>query len=387
MRAATCSAAALLLCFSQHAAGRDLTPEVRAKIFAPTEEVGLAAPTVRISLRATDQQGHYKCPYLRVFVNGKGPFTFLYDTGASYSVVSSKVVEAAATPIVFDRGGERDVVSLSTLTVGGVSLGGIWAIHADDNPGIDGILGAPAFGTANVLVDLRWRELLVSKSTIDLPGSFEVPYKSPFNVPTVPVAIGARSAQILIDTGDDAYGLELRPDELGDAALEHAPAAASSVLNGTRVQATSTTTLRDQIRLGPLHADHATIAVNADLPVGDFGYDVLSQFRFVIDPQRHVLRFQHRSGGSRFAIPPTLSAGFTLAFGGDGAITDVISGTGAARAGLRPGDRLLSVNGIPAGSLNPRAWDRLLESGRALQVRWIHSGTPRSGRWKVRAID
>lgn len=380
--------AALALLFSTHGAlAQTLTPEVRAKIFAPTADVRLAKRTVRLALTRTDSRGYYKCPYLTVFVNGKGPFTFLYDTGAAYTVVSSKIVRAASTPVMFDRHGQRDVVLLSRLLVGGVALASIWAIHDDGNPGIDGILGAPAFGTASVLFDLAARELRVSRSRIDLPGSFELPYESPFNVPTVPVNIGSRKVPILIDTGDDAYGLELRPEELGNAAVEHPLVAAASVLNGTNVQATKTTIMADPISLGPTRSDHAVVAVNADLPVGDLGYDVLRQFRFVIDPQAKVVRFQPRFAGSRFAVPPTLSAGFTLKFSGNGLVKGVSSGGEAQRQGLLPGDLLLSINGVPAKSLTPRVWDHLLARGGELSVRWMHSDRTRSGHWKVRPLN
>lgn len=49
--------------------------------------------------------------------------------------------------------------------------------------------------------------------------SFALPYDAPLNVPTVPVQIGGRTVPILLDTGDDAFGFEVRSSELGDAAL------------------------------------------------------------------------------------------------------------------------------------------------------------------------
>ena len=66
-------------------------------------------------MRGEDRNGFYECPYFQVYVNGKGPFTFLFDTGSSYTLVSDRVVEAARPAVAFDRGGERDVVRLESV--------------------------------------------------------------------------------------------------------------------------------------------------------------------------------------------------------------------------------------------------------------------------------
>ncbi|HLO21577.1 MAG TPA: aspartyl protease family protein [Sphingomicrobium sp.] len=377
---------ATLLLSSSWLGARDLTPEVRARLLAPTATVQLGRAAVTIPMRGTDRQGYYKCPYFQVYVNKKGPFTFVFDTGASYTVVSSRVVAAANTPVAFDRNGDRDVVEISDLSVGGVQLKDLWAIH-DDAFGVDGVLGFRAFGKANLLFDLKARQLLVSHAAIRLPRSFELAFDAPHNIPRVPVRIGSRLVPILIDTGDDAYGLELRPDDLGDAATEHPPAAAGSVLNGAKVQSTQVTILRDPIGLGPTRADHAVIGVNADLPESDFGYDVLRQFRFVIDPPAQVVRFQPRFRGDLFVVPPTLSAGFTMQFDGSGRVKDVVSNSEADRAGLRLGDQIVAVAGIASKSLTPRSWDRLLVPSHDLDISWIHAGQPKSGRWKVRSVS
>jgi hypothetical protein len=297
-----CLAVGLALVWWASACGaRDLTPEVRTRLFAPTETVALTRAITRVPMRGTDHAGNRKCPYFQVYVNGQGPFTFLFDTGASYALVSSRVVQAANTKIVFDRNGQRDVVQLDRLSLGGVTLEGVWAIR-DDNFGVDGIIGFPTLGMLNVLFDFSRRELLVSRRPIPMDRSFELPIETPFNVPTVPVRIGTRNVQILIDTGDDAYGLELRSAELGDTPLEYPPVAAGRVLNGATEQPTRVTRLKVPVRLGPVQSFRPAIAVNDSLPVGDFGYDALRQFRFQLQPGRRVVTFQPLFRGTEFTL-------------------------------------------------------------------------------------
>jgi hypothetical protein len=294
-------ATVLLLCSWRSVRAKELTPEVHARLFAPTADVRLASKVVHVAMRGTDHAGNGKCPYVQVYVNGHGPFTFLYDTGAAYAMVSSKVIDTAKPTVVFDRAGRRDVVELDGVTLGDVALTKVWAIH-DDNFGVDGIIGFPTLGASNVLFDFSRREILVSAEPISMSGSFTLPYQSPLNVPTVPLRLGDRTVPILLDTGDDAYGLELKPEELGNAAVEHAPIPAASVLNGANKQLTSITTLKDPVYLGPVSARHAEIAINASLPVGDLGYDALRQFRFQLDPKQHVVMFEPLSEGKEFTL-------------------------------------------------------------------------------------
>ena len=352
----------------------ELPPAVHARLLRPTSEVRLAQPVVTIPMVGTDQHGYYRCPYFQAYVNGHGPFTFLFDTGAAYTLVSSKVVAAAGLPVVFDRQGHRDVVGVSAIRIGGATLKGIWAIH-DDDFGVDGIIGFPAFGMVNVLFDFSNRQLRVAHSPIALANSFELPYAAPLNVPTVPVQIGTRTIAVLIDTGDDAYGLEMRSEELAGASFVHPPIAAESVLNGSSEQPTRITTLADRLTLGPVHADAAVVAINDGLPVGDLGYDVLRQFRFEFEPRRQVVVFQPVFQGDRFSVPTGRSPGFAIGFDGRGKVSHVLPDSAAEVAGMAAGDEILTIDGAAPQTYSPRTWDARLESRTPLTVRWTHAGT------------
>ncbi|HEX4301705.1 MAG TPA: aspartyl protease family protein [Rhizomicrobium sp.] len=368
------AAIAVALIAAVPVSARDLTPEVRAMIFAPTGEVHLAQAIVTIPLKGTDHQGFYKCPYMQVYVNGRGPFTFEFDTGGSYTVVSSKVVAAARAPVVFDRAGHRDVVRLARLAIGGATLNGVWAIQ-DDTFGVDGVLGFRSFGNSNLLFDLAAHRLTVSASPIPLTKGFELPYEMPFNIPTIPMTIGHRSVPTLIDTGDDAFAWEMRSVEIGDAAFQHPPIAGPVVLNAANEQTTSVTTLVEPLGLGPWHADAPVLAINDDLPVGDIGVDVVSQFRMEFEPSRRVVVFEPLFAGNRFTVPAERTPGFRLAFDGTGTVLGVVPGSAVALAGMARGAKIISVDGRPAAGLDRRAWDARLETDAPLAVRWSSAGT------------
>ncbi len=337
-------------------------------------------------MQGTDRHGYYKCPYFKVYINGHGPFTFLFDTGAAYTLVSSRVVEMARLPVVFDRDGQRDVVNLHAIRIGGATLRDVWAIH-DDNFGVDGIIGFPAFGLTNFLFDFSNRQLIVSATPIELTHSFELSYESPFHVPTVPMTIGGRSVPVLIDTGDDAYGLELRGEELAGAAVTHAPVAAENVLNGATVQSTRVTTLSGPVILGPLRADSAVVAINNDLPIGDMGYDVLRQFRFEFEPKRRVVVFSPIAEGGRFLVPAKRGPGFSIAFDGSGRVSGVLAGSAAQAAGMAAQDQILTIDGKAPQFYTPRMWDERIETGTPLAVLWLHEGVQSEARLTIQELQ
>jgi len=375
---------ALLACCGI-ACALELPAEIREKIFKPTADVRLAHETVQVPMRGEDRNGFYECPYFRVYVNGKGPFTFLFDTGSSYTLVSDRVVEAARPTVAFDRGGERDVVRLESVEFGELTLRDVWAIHQDGFD-VDGVLGFQAFGLNPFAIDFVTRVLTVGSQPSPSARSFELPYEAPRHVPLVPIAIGGRRLQILVDTGDDAYGLELRGEELADARVDHVPVAAATVLNGTVGQTTRVTTLVDDVVLGPVRAQSAVIGVNDDLPVGDLGYDALRQFRVMFDPVRRVARFEPSFEGDVFSLSGERVAGFSLKFDDSGEVTRVTRESPAEAAGIAVGDQILAIEGQAVSGFSRRHWDEVVQRSRAMKLRWRHGSEIRSAEVMTTAL-
>jgi hypothetical protein len=228
-----------------------------------------------------------------------------------------------------------------------------------------------AFGDMSLVFELQKEQLLVSPAPIPLPGSFEVAYELDHNVPVIPVIVGAAQIPTLIDTGDDAYAWEVRTEDLHGAKLVHAPSPAAEVLNGAKSSPTFVSTMESTVRLGPLTIEHAAVAINDALPVPDFGVDFLKDFNFEFDPKRMVVAFQPLSPESGRKIRGNLSPGFTVRFDKSGIVHTVVPGSAADQRGMRPGDRILSINGRASAVHAPRAWDEVLCKGKPLAVRWL----------------
>ncbi|HEY6842945.1 MAG TPA: aspartyl protease family protein [Thermoanaerobaculia bacterium] len=350
-----------------------LTPEQRALIHAAPREVVVPGGQSRIRFEGTDYHGYYKCPYVQVLVNGQGPFTFVFDTGASYTSLTTKVIDAAQVPLELDRGGYHDLVRVKSMTIGDVTLRDFVAVR-DNDFDVDGVLGFRTFGDRNITFDLQQRELTVSVEPFALPSAFEVPYDfSGFNVPLIPVLVGDTKVTMLIDTGDDAYAFEMRSADLKGAKFEHAPVAAGTAQNGAQSQPTSVTTLASTVQFGPFTYRRPVVAINDDLPVSDFGYEFLRHFRFEFVPARGVVVFQPLFSGPPPPIRGERSPGFSVRLD-SGEVKHVFAKSKAGRRGMQAGDKIASVDGHPIASFTHRTWDELIAGRNSIVVRWVHAG-------------
>ncbi len=372
---------ALVVCCCA-ATSPELTPEQRALILGKPGSVSMRESVTRIPLEGTDDRGFYRCSYMRVTLNGHGPYTFLFDTGSSYTIVSSRVIQAARIPVEVDRGGYHDLVHVDEVRVGGLQIRNLVAVR-DDDFGVDGVFGFKAFGDMNLVFELRHRRLLVSREPLPLPRSFEVPFQLTHEVPTIAVTVGTREVPTLLDTGDDAYALEVRTQDLAGAALAHPPSPAETVLNGANSSPTAVSTLESRLLFGPLAIDHAVVGINDALPVADFGVDFLQDFNVEFEPERMIVAFQPLHSGSGTRIGGNLSVGFTLRFDDKGSVQAVVPGSAAEGLGMRPGDKILSIDERPVRNYSPRSWDEALSARRPLAVHWLQGAKERTDEFQV----
>lgn len=366
------------------ALARDLTPDVRSLLQMEVRSVELMRDPATITLDETAYWGYYKCPYFRAYVNGRGPFTFLFDSGSSYSILSSKVIDTAGVAVVFHRGGYHDIVLAKNVRIGNVQLQDLYAAR-DDSGDVDGILGFNAFGNRDVTLRLEEHKMQISSTPVALAESFQVPYIVSRFTPDIELSVGTAVMTVLVDTGDDAYPLEVRSADLRGLPLEHVPVPASAVVNfDTGVTATTLTTLAGTLRIGPILAPNPVVAINDGLDIGDVGVGFLRGFNIEFVPEKRVLVLQPLLSGTTMSIRGPLTLGFWTSFHSRPLKVDaVIPGSPAERAGLRVGDVVSAINGEPADAYNPRTWDALMVLGTTVRIVWSDASAQHSAVFAV----
>jgi predicted aspartyl protease len=175
------------------------------EIVVEVPEPRYVAPTRR------DRIGRIWAP---VFINGKGPFRLVLDTGASHSAVTAGVAHDLGLPLlesdqIMLRGvtGSRPV---PTIPVDSLIFGDLEVrphrlpIVTDALGGAEGVLGAEGLADKRILIDFRHDMISIKKSHLERaePNMVTVPFRIVGGLLTVVDArIGDVRVKAIIDTG------------------------------------------------------------------------------------------------------------------------------------------------------------------------------------------
>jgi predicted aspartyl protease len=242
-------------------------------------------------------------PLVRVFVDHRGPYVFVIDTGTNFpAIVSPKLAARLALPTagkkrLTDLRGEQsaalDLVTLDSLAVAGVEFRAVPAL-VNQIPGAarryDGILGFALFRDHLLTLDFPRRKLLLDQGEL-LPGTDPnvVAFGMTAGIPTIALTIGGNQAVAGIDTG--ATGL-IVPERLAQTlSFIESPtiiAQASTQVSQFEVRGG---TMRGGIRLSTFNFDRPFIEIAPSLSLVDLGADTFRDFVVTFDQRRQLVQF------------------------------------------------------------------------------------------------
>jgi hypothetical protein len=307
-------------------------------------------------------------PLLEIHVDGRGPYTFVLDTGAATNVVSRRVADARFDAVVraptsaTDAAG-RDVDLEMALRIGSLragdlvlrelaaSVADLESLHPYLRFRLDGILGYPAFENLLLMVDYPNRRVRVARGSLPPVDERTILDDLGTGTPDVAVVMPDGILPVLVDTGSrsciaaHALPQEVRLDGnpvAGDRSVTLAGPADREVM----------ARLADPVRLG----EHEVRGAEVTLSPGraQLGSRFLRHFRVTFDPRGRKVRFE-RTGGP-VSVSPLVGIGARFRDDGDGwRIWDVVPHGPAAEAGLTVGNRVLSVQGLACESGNDDA--------------------------------
>jgi predicted aspartyl protease len=193
------------------AAPRADAVDALADVLVEAREPRFVAPTLR------DRIGRIWAP---VYINGRGPFRLVLDTGASHSGVTAMVALALGIPTdqsppVMLRGvtGSATVptIRVDTLSVGDVAVDSpTLPIVPDAMGGAEGVLGYEGLANKRIMIDFRHDRITIAYSRGERSGRdfVRIPFRSlrgqrmlaaPLIV--VDAMVGAVRTKAIIDTG------------------------------------------------------------------------------------------------------------------------------------------------------------------------------------------
>lgn len=346
--------------------------------------VRLSADPTTILLQGTDWYGHYRSPYVKVFVNGRGPYTFLFDTGSSVTTISSQVAREASAHVISHVPGHHAIVKLGELRAGDISMRDYYAVIADGDD-VDGILGFNSFGKKYLTFDLGRRTLVVGSRPTLLRSAFWMPYRLSLHLPMIELAIDGRRLPTLIDSGDDAYAWEATSSDLRGLLFDSTPVESAIVYNGqTGATRTKITSIDGTLEMGNVYAARPAVAINESLPLPDIGVEVMQQFVMEFDRVHQRVGFEPLFVGREFLVPGERTCGLAISFRRPVRyVRDVLPAMAPARAGVEVGDTIARAGGKDARSLTFREWDEMLRHRAQITLTWSGGGASRSATFPV----
>ncbi len=279
-------------------------------------EIVIQAPEPRyVAPTRRDQIGRIWAP---VYINGKGPFRLVLDTGASRSGVTGKVAatlgltpDASSSVTLRAVTGSATVptIRVDTLEVGDILIkDSKLPILADALGGAEGILGNEGLAERRVYIDFRHDLIIISRSQgrAAAPGFMTIPFTLEHGrLLVASVQLGLVHAKAIIDTGGQ---ISVANFALRDALLgrRHRGPLSVDQIEGVTNQVQEGEGRRvPPIQFGPIqiHTQHMTFA---DVRIFEYwkmtrepalliGMDALGLLdTLIIDYRRHELQLRMR---------------------------------------------------------------------------------------------
>ena len=162
-------------------------------------EQKLDVPTEGLSVPMSDFGGR---PTVQVKINGKGPYPFIFDTGALSSVVDSGLANELSLP----ESDDGDLIN--QLQIGGAILHDL-PVHAGpisamfgQNDAPRGVFSALSFPGYLVTFDFPEKQITIRKGSLKEPDNKAVfAYRADDELPIVPVKVAGHPMRVHLDTG------------------------------------------------------------------------------------------------------------------------------------------------------------------------------------------
>lgn len=318
---------------------------------------------------------------LNVTIDGKGPFSFIFDTGGQnvVDVDVAKQLGLGASGSAAGGGVGSATESLQFATVDSLGVGeavlrkqvfAIAPVHAgfgmSSGKPVDGLIGFEVlarflttfdYGTNRVVLRTP-AAALAPTAVASAPAGTTVPFAFEGQHPMINCTIGGFAGSCVLDTGSRVALTVLSPFLAAHPSLVPANAAAPGAngfgFGGPSVGRLGRTTLQIAgYTIPDIIADLSaqTRGAFADpFYAGNIGAAVLKRFAVTFDYSRQTVGF---APNASFAARETYdrSGTFLITQGGKIVVADVRPGTPAAQAGLVRGDAIATINGKPAPAL------------------------------------
>lgn len=327
---------------------------------------------------------------VRAMLNGHGPFLLAIETGAPLVLVTERTATAARISfrpnqvdphIRWPSGAMATALTLDSIRIGDALFRGQPVFTSPDFlPGVDGLLGLPAYAGVLMTLDYSGNRLILENGALPEPDGEEVfPIVMMNGRFGIAIQIGGERVDALIDTqGSD--DISVSPAIAARLRVASPFVAAGQVKIGdhppvmrTAARLTGALQIGRFTMTGPIVGSHEPTPGESGALIG---LGMLRYFSLTIDQRNHRLRL-HRLDRSLPTPPSLFGLGVNLRRAGDGSviIANVLDGTAASDAGLKAGDVVTEIAHRAAAEFLPEGeLTKLVQRGELIQFVIVRDG-------------
>ena len=296
--------AVFVMCTALAAAARAQHGGGQGPVHMSPAPVAIELPAGGLTLPMQDWGGR---PVIEAKVNGKGPYRFILDTGATMTVIDVELRDVLKLPAVKGmtaaaaHGPAPALVTVDRLALGGATLRGVTValmplgkmLTGEQRP--MGVLSALAFPGHLVTFDYPGRKIAIAKGKLEATDSGTTfAYSAEEPIPTVPLRIGGHDTRVHLDTGS-GYGVMLPTRFMDELTLTSKPEPAGNAKVHGGESPIMKARVEGAIEVGAHKLDLADVSF-VDLkpmfgaPMGLIGYEVLRKFVVTLDSRNRLVR-------------------------------------------------------------------------------------------------
>ena len=376
----------------------------------PLADADFARPELRASSRIANDAGVTRIPielannhiYVGGLVDGK-PARFIVDTGGvnMLTPVAAKKFGLEGAGKLAARGVGDETVDLALANAGEVRVGDavldkpvfyvvdLGALASIEGESFDGLVGYELFSRFGVTIDYAGKQLTLAEPERFSPpqGAHAVAFDLADRIPIVKGTLDGVAVRLSIDTGSRVALSLHSPFVAEHDAVARYQAAPEAVMGwGVGGPSRGRPARFGTLQLGDLAIDGVAgdlftgskgAFASADVS-GNLGGGVLRRFTLAFDyPNRRL----YLAPNARFGRPDDYDrSGLFLFADGDALkVVDVAMASAGEQAGLKPEDRIMSIDGESAPVRSLDQWRqrlRELPAGSKLAVRFERAGKP-----------
>ncbi|HEX3670968.1 MAG TPA: aspartyl protease family protein [Candidatus Cybelea sp.] len=386
--------------FTEHVSSLEVNTDVAERMRVPGQNVhdaAISGATTTVPLQIVNN--HVYVP--GVMLDGRGPYTFVLDSGGDYIVtpeVAAALHAASAGGVQLEGAGSETegaaFAHLTSIEIGNATIRNQYTLVLPIATGfgvaeglkIDGMLGYQFLARFLTTIDYANAKLTLTTPGVGpaaIAGAAAIPFYIDGRIPRISIQVDGVTTSAEVDTGNRA-GIEFSAPFLTAhpqiAGLARTPPGVVGFGVGGPVLARLGRV--PSLQIGPYSVTNA-IASFGDQSSGAFadpfnpanlGGSILRRFDVTFDyAHQQLLLARNASFGDPFAYDR--SGLFLIDSNGAYTILGVLSGTAAAAAGLAKGDVILTINGTSAPSQSLAALRTLL-SGPAGTTVQLHIRGP-----------